>query len=120
VNRSALTECAADCPPAVLPLVCRRADDAAAQPELRILAIRVLGGARDPAAVQTLLRMVDGGRGWLGKRRLAAPAPHVNAALAALATGWADHPSASAFLEIALRSTDPDVIRAALTRRETR
>jgi HEAT repeat protein len=120
VNRSALAECAADCPPAVLPLVCRRADHGGTDTELRVLAIRVLGGSRDPAAVQTLLRLVDGGRGWLGRPRLAAPAPHTNAALAALATGWADHPSAAPFLEIALRSTDPDVIRAALTRKETR
>ncbi|HEY0155533.1 MAG TPA: hypothetical protein VGB92_26290 [Longimicrobium sp.] len=120
VNRGALAECAADCPPAVLPLVCRRADDAATQPELRVLAIRVLGGAREPAAVQTLLRLVDGGRGWLRKPRLAPPTPHMQAALAALATGWADHPAAATFLEIALRSTDPEVIRAALTRREAR
>jgi HEAT repeat protein len=120
VNRSALAECGSDCPPAVLPLVCRRADDAATDPELRVLAIRVLGGAREPAAVQTLLRLVDGGRGWLRKPRLAPPSPHMHAALAALATGWAEHPAAATFLEIALRSTDPEVIRAALTRGEPR
>ncbi len=119
VNRSALAECAADCPPAVLPLVCRRAGDAATDPELRALAIRVLGGAREAAAVQTLLHLVDGGRGWLGKPRLAAPSPHMKAALAALATGWAEHPSAARFLEIALRSSDSEVIGAALARRET-
>jgi HEAT repeat protein len=118
VVRGALGECAADCPPAVLPLVCRRADDAATDPELRLLAIRVLGSARDAAAVQTLLHMVDGGRSWLGKPRLASPAPAMLAALAALATGWADHPSAAPLLAIALRSTHPEVIRAALSRKD--
>jgi HEAT repeat protein len=118
VVRSALGECAADCPPAVLPLVCRRADDDATDPELRLLAIRVLGSARDAAAVQTLLHMVDGGRSWLGKPRLAPSSPAMLAALAALATGWADHPSAAPLLAIALRSTHPEVIRAALTRKD--
>jgi hypothetical protein len=120
VNRAALAECAADCPAAVLPLVCRRADDDATEPEVRLLAIRVLGGARDAAALRTLVRLVDGGRSWLGKPRLAPPSPEMKASLAALGTGWADHPSAAPLLEIALRSPDPEVIRAALVRREAR
>jgi hypothetical protein len=70
--------------------------------------------------VQTLLRLVDGGPSWLGKPRLASPTPEMLAALGALATGWADHPSAAPFLAAALRSTDPEVIRAALTRAEAR
>jgi hypothetical protein len=120
VNRIALAECAADCPPAVLPLVSRRAVDAAVGPELRLLAIRVLGASREAPAVQTLLHLVDGGQSWLRKPRLAAPTAEMLAALAALATGWAGHPCAAPFLAAALRSTDPEVIRAALTRPEPR
>jgi hypothetical protein len=120
VNRIALAECVADCPPAVLPLVCRRAADAATDAELRQLAIRVLGTSREPSAVQTLLRLVDGGQSWLRKPRLAATTPEMLAALSALAAGWAEHPAAATFLAAALRSTDPEVIRAALSRAEAR
>ena len=120
VNRIALAECAADCPAAVLPLVCRRADDPATDAELRLLAIRVLGGARDAAAVMTLLRLVDGGRSWMGRPRLAPDSPEMRAALAALASGWAEHPAAQPLLAIALRSADPEIIRAAMTRMEAR
>jgi HEAT repeat protein len=120
VNRIALAECMSDCPPAVLPLVCRRAADAATDPELRQLAIRVLGTSREAPAVQTLLRLVDGGQSWLRKPRLAASTPEMLAALGALATGWAEHPAAATFLAAALRSTDPEVIRAALSRSEAR
>jgi hypothetical protein len=120
VNRIALAECMSECPPAVLPLVCRRAADAATDPELRQLAIRVLGTSREAPAVQMLLRLVDGGQSWLRKPRLAASTPEMLAALSALATGWAEHPAAATFLAAALRSTDPEVIRAALSRAEAR
>jgi hypothetical protein len=119
VNRIALAECAAECPAAAVPLVCRRADEAG-DPELRMQAVRVLGGSREPAALQALLRRVDGGRSWMGKQRLAAASPEMLAALEALAAGWSAHPSAAPLLQAAMQSDDPEVIRAAMARGEGR
>ncbi|WP_331054698.1 hypothetical protein [Longimicrobium sp.] len=113
VQRQALAECASGCPAPVLPLVVRRIDDPLTEPEQRLLAIRVLGGARDPLALQMLRRLADGGRTLLGRVRLAPRSPELLAALSALRRGWSADPSAAALLRAALASTDPDVQRAA-------
>jgi hypothetical protein len=60
-----------------------------------------------------LLRMVDGGRNWRGRPRLAARSLELVAALMALAHGWADDRQARAVLALAAVSTDPDVRNAA-------
>lgn len=118
VQRLALAECLEECPPAALPLVTRRVDDRGGDPELRALAIRVLGAAGDPMAVQTLVRLASPGRSLLGRVRLAPRSPEMLAALAALARGWSGHPAAAPVLAEARRSADPDVLRAVLLHRD--
>lgn len=114
VQRQALAECTAECPPAVLPLVLRRTDDAATDPELRLLAIRVLGASADGRALRTLLRLAGAGRTLLGRVRLAPQSPEMVAAVAALRAGWSADPAAAPLLAAARRSADPVLSRALL------
>jgi len=118
VQRLALGECLGGCPAPVLPLVSRRVEDGG-DGELRALAIRVLGASAEPAAVQTLVRLASRGRTLLGRVRLAPRSPETLAALAALARGWAGHPAAAPVLAEAVRSSDPEILRAALLHRDT-
>ncbi|HEY0025425.1 MAG TPA: hypothetical protein VGB24_21240 [Longimicrobium sp.] len=115
VLRLALADCADACPAPVLPLVCRRIDDPATEPEVRALAARVLGGSREPIAVATLVRVASAGRTLLGRVRLAHPTPEVLAAIAALGRGWAQHPAAQPVLDAARRSGHPEVLRLLTT-----
>jgi hypothetical protein len=114
VQRQALVVCAAECPPAVLPLVLRRTDDPATAPELRLLAIRVLGVSADPRALHALLRLAGGGRTLLGRVRLAPHSPEMVAAVAALRAGWSSDPAAAPLLAAARRSADPVLSRVLL------
>ena len=93
--------------------VTRTAEDQTQSSELRVLAIKVLGRAASPAALTVLLRMVDGGRNWRGRPRLAARSLELVAALMALASGWANDRQARALLALAATSADPDVRNAA-------
>jgi hypothetical protein len=113
VLRGALVECLNGCPPAVVPLVCRRTADPAVDAELRALAVRVLGASRESLALRTLLRIADGGKSLLGRRRIAPPTPEVLAALATLAGPWTHHPEAAATLALARASGDAQVRAAA-------
>lgn len=106
VLRLALAECQHGCPAAALPLVCRRLADPAADAELRVMAVRALGVAREPLALRTLLRLADGGRTMFGRRRLAPALPEAVAAVAALAEGWSGDAQAAAVLALARRSAD--------------
>jgi hypothetical protein len=113
VLRLALAECAAGCPPTLLPQLCRRAGDPAVDPELRVAAVRVLGASREPLALRTLLHLTDGGRSFLGRRKVAAATPEVLAALTTLAAShWADDATAAATLALAAAAADP-ALRAA-------
>jgi hypothetical protein len=116
VLRGAITDCLNGCPPAVLPLVCRRIGDAGVDEELRAMAVRVLGVSREPLALRTLLRLVDGGKTLLGRRRLAAATPEVVAAVATLASAWAGDADAAATLALARASADAHVRAAARAR----
>jgi len=69
----------------------------------------VLGAARAPEALDELVRLVDGGRTLLGRRRLLPRSRELVAALAALATGWRDEPRALELLALAAVSNDADV-----------
>ena len=113
VLRLALAECQRGCPAAVLPLVCRRIGDPALDPELRALAVRVLGVSREPLALRTLVQLADGGRSLLGRRRLATGSVEVVAAVAALAAGWRAHADAAAVLALARSSADAQLRAAA-------
>jgi hypothetical protein len=73
----------------------------------------VLGAVTAPAARDALLHLVDGGRTFLGRRRLAPKSPEVVAALAALFAGWRRDPQARALLALAQKSKDPELRLAA-------
>jgi hypothetical protein len=110
--RLALSAALDSCPPAAVPLVVEVARDARASSELRVLAIRVLGRTRTPAALAVLLRLTDGGTTWLGRRKLAPRSLELLAALMALTAGWSADARARAVLALAARSRDPDVRNA--------
>jgi hypothetical protein len=118
VQRVSLAECARGSPPAVVPQLCARIADPGTDPELRVSAVHALGASREPLALRTLLRLADGGRSLLGKRRLAPPSPLLAAAVAALATGWWDDLEASEVVRRARLSADPAVREAAGARSE--
>src|SRR5213078_1435345 len=58
--RLALGAALEDCPATALPVVTELAEDPAIASEVRVLAIKVLGRVRNPAALPGLLRLVDG------------------------------------------------------------
>ena len=80
--------------------------------DVRIQAIRVLGAARSPQALEVLLTLTDGGRTLFGRPKLLPKSAEFLAALTALATGWGREPRATAVLARAAMSGDPE-IRAA-------
>jgi hypothetical protein len=111
--RIALVTALQECPAPAVPAVAGRATGRGGSPELRVLAIRVLGRSRAPAALEALLRITDGGRTLLRRRKLAAKSPELLAALIALSGAWTTHPTAASVLARAARSKDPEVRAAA-------
>lgn len=112
IARIALVASLQGVPPAALPRIIGMATDRQGPPDLRLLAIRVLGVARAPEAFEELVRLVDGGRTLLGKRKLLPRSRELVAAVAALATGWQSHPRALELLVLAAVSDDAEVRRA--------
>jgi hypothetical protein len=102
-----------ECPRGVASLVVGVAQNPKMSEELRVLAARALGRCRNPIARDALLQLVDGGRTLLGRPRLAAPTRICVAAVRALSEGWAKDPAATAILEAAVASPDPDIRQAA-------
>jgi len=96
-------------PDAALPLVVSRATDREIAPDLRVLAIRVLGCTAAPAAFETLLRLTSSGRSFLGREKLPPKSPELLVALTALAVGWGADPQARATLARAAASSDPEI-----------
>jgi hypothetical protein len=115
VAQLALMATLADCPETILPLVTSRATDRTAAAEVRLLAIRALGGVRAPAARATLLGLTFGGRTLFGREKLPPKSPELLAALGALAAGWGQDPTARRVLARAARSRDPEIRRTATT-----
>ena len=111
--RVALTAALENCPPSAIAPITQLAHDPAVASELRVLAIKVLGRVKNVAALTALLEIVDGGKNWLGRPRLAARSLEMLAALMALAAGWRNEGRASALLALAAASTDPDIRSAA-------
>jgi hypothetical protein len=68
--------------------------------------------------VHTLVRIASRGKTLLGRVRLAPRSVEMLAALTALARGWGTHPAAAPVLAEALRSSDPEILRAALLHRD--
>ncbi len=115
--RVALSAALDDCPPSAVPPITQLAHEQTVASELRVLAIKVLGRVKNVAALTALLEIVDGGKNWLGRPRLAARSLELLAALMALAVGWQNDGRASALLTMAAASTDPDIRNAAVPKR---
>ena len=81
-------------------------------PELRALAVRALGHAQSPRALEALLRLTNGGRTFWGRPKLPPKRPEFLAALTALATGWATNDKALEVLARAAASDDVEVRHA--------
>lgn len=107
-----------ECAPWFAPRVALIAANPHAAEELRVHAVRALGHSREPVALDTLLRVVDGGRSVLGKPKLATRTPLVVAALRALAVGWRSDSRARDMLSLALASSDADLRQAAQVPRQ--
>jgi hypothetical protein len=111
--RLALSATLDHCPPAAVPLAVAVARDPRGAPELRVLAIKVLGRTRDPGALDALLELTDGGTTLLGRRKLPPRSLELLAAVMALTTGFATDRRARAVLALAAAAGDPDLRRAA-------
>src|SRR5216110_2815659 len=118
--RLALTTALDDCPPSGLSLITQMVRDESVISELRVLAIKVLGRVGNPAALNALLQLVDGGTSWLGRPKLANRSLEFLAALMALAAGWRNDVRVGALLALAATSNDPDVRNAALAGKGSR
>ncbi len=101
------------CPDAAVPALVGRALDRGLPPDVRTLAVRALGYARAPAALEVLLRLTSGGRTLLGREKLPPKSPELLAALAGLASGWQGDPRVRVVLRRATASGDPDIGAAA-------
>jgi HEAT repeat protein len=102
------------CPPAMARLVKNVATNMKVADDLRLLAVRALGRSVECAeCLDGLLQLVDGGRTFLGRRRLAPRTPMLLAALRALADGWSSHPRAAPLLAKASKASDAEIRQAA-------
>ena len=109
IARVALIASLQGVPPLAVPRIIAIAANRQGAADLRLLAIRVLGVARAPEAFEELVKLVDGGRTLLGRRRLLPRSRELVAAVAALATGWRAHPRSTELLLLAAVSDDADV-----------
>jgi len=112
VRRLGLVACQSECPRPMIPLVAGLAANAQVGPELRMLAVKVLGTCRERPALATLLSLVNGGTTWLGKPKLAVRSPVVLASLRALSGAWASEAEATRLLDLARQSSDPEFRQA--------
>ena len=110
--RLALSAALDNCPAPAVPLVVGVARDARAASEVRVLAIKVLGRTRHPAALAALLALTDGGTTWRGRPKLPARSLELVAAVMALAAGWSTDARARAVLALGAASKDPEVRNA--------
>jgi hypothetical protein len=99
-------------PVGAVPRVIALANNREVPEDVRIQAIRVLGAARSPQALEVLLTLTNRGRTLFGRAKLLPKSSEFLAALTALATGWGREPRAMAVLARAAMSGDPE-IRAA-------
>jgi hypothetical protein len=107
IVRMGLAAALEKCPPSVEPLLARCVGDE--NEEVRVLAIRVLGGLRSIRARELLLGQVLARKVWWRRTRLAPPTPEMLAALRGLAGTWARHPEAAIAMTLAARSGNRDV-----------
>ncbi len=110
IVRMGLVAAVQDCPESALPIVVQKAIGGDTE-ELRLAAIRVLGRSNRRPAIDTLIRMVAPRRKLL-RWSLPVKSKVFLAALRALRSHGRD-PRVKQVLDIAMRSRDPDVVRAA-------
>lgn len=114
VVRLGLAAIAPDAPDDVIDRVIDWAVNTKAADDLRQFAVATLGRFRDEAALNALLYLADGGRTWLGRRKLPAKGPVLIAVLRALTDTWGDNAMASQVRAVASRSSDLDIRKAAI------
>jgi hypothetical protein len=114
IVRLALGTALEQCPRGALQIIVQRLTARDFDAELELLAVRVVGSVREPAAIDCLLDYVGKSRGWFRVRLLARRSPRLLAALAGLAANWADEPRVAVILKRASRHPDP-AIRAAVS-----
>ena len=83
--------------------------------ETKVPALRILARTRSPVALAVLLALAQHRRRWFG-RRLPSKSPELLAAVAGLASYWADHPMANEVLSDARKHADPEIRAAAGSR----
>ncbi len=98
-----------DCPDGALAAIRERLANRTLEPELELLALRVVATVDDPAAVDCLLEYVVKSRGWFRGTRLNKGSPRALVALAGLARRWSTEPRVAAVLHRAARHPDPAV-----------
>lgn len=101
------------CPDAAVPPLISRATDRGLPTDLRVLAIRALGHATAPAALEALLQLTSAGRTLFGRDKLPPKSPELLVALGALVAGWQQNPRAQARLARAAASGDREIRHAA-------
>jgi hypothetical protein len=102
-----------DCPADLIARVARIAEAPDADVELRLLAVAALGRNQSDAALDTLLRLTDGGRTIFGKSRLPTKTPLVVAAIRLLAAAWPSDARAADVVAMAAGSSDAELREAA-------
>jgi hypothetical protein len=107
-----LTTALQTCPAAAVPAVERITGDPSADGEVRVLAVRVLGGAPDPDLTPRLAAMVRQRR-WWRRARLAPKSPVLLAVLKVLAESRSEHPDVASTLALAGQHRDPEIRAAA-------
>lgn len=111
--RLGLTALQQDCPAAYAPQVAALAVSPTSDPEARLLAVTALAKLREPDALGALLHVLDGGKTFFRRQKLAPKTPVVVVALRGLAQVWPEEPRAQVFLKLARTSADPDLRQAA-------
>lgn len=114
VVRAALQAARRKLPDAGVPVLAERVtQDPTFPPEFRVMALHILGRSRNALALDALLHFAQGGRSLLGRPRLAQTSPELLAALGGLARSWSADRRAKALLDVAARSRDERIARAA-------
>jgi HEAT repeat protein len=103
------------CPPEAHRAIERFIADGRRTPELRSLAVRVLGRAGGPQVLPRLLELAGARRSLLGWR-LGPKSPVVIAAVEALARHWGDDPKVASVLALARHHPDAEIRLAAQVR----
>ncbi len=110
VREMGLLAASEGCPPAAVPHVAELAVNGGSE-RLSVIAVRALGTTENPVAAGTLLQLVRPRRNWLIRKVPAKTRTYLEA-LRALRRHRAD-PDVADALDAAVRSGDPDVVRAA-------